>query len=61
MVFNVIGRNVDDHTKKFGFNMDKTEKWRLSPAYDLTYTYNENFDREIPDFLSINGKTISLN
>lgn len=61
MVFNVIGRNVDDHTKNFGFNMDKTGKWKLSPAYDLTFTYNENFNREIPHFLSINGKNNEFN
>ncbi|MFB0960804.1 MAG: HipA domain-containing protein, partial [Flavobacteriales bacterium] len=41
MVFNVISRNVDDHTKNFGFNMDKTGEWRFSPAYDLTFTFNE--------------------
>lgn len=56
MVFNVIGRNIDDHTKNFGFNMDKTGEWKLSPAYDLTFTYNDNFNRETPHFLSINGK-----
>ena len=61
MVFNVIGRNVDDHTKNFGFNMDKTGKWRLSPAYDLTFSYNENFNRETPHFLSINGKNKNFN
>lgn len=56
MVFNSIGRNVDDHTKNFGFNMDKNGEWRFSPAYDLTFSYNENFKRETPHFLSINGK-----
>ena len=56
MVFNVVSRNVDDHTKNFGFNMDKTGEWRFSPAYDLTFTFNENFKRETPHFLSINGK-----
>jgi serine/threonine-protein kinase HipA len=56
MVFNIISRNVDDHTKNFGFNMDKDGIWRFSPAYDLTFSYNENFKRETPHFLSINGK-----
>lgn len=56
MVFNIIGRNVDDHTKNFGFNMDQNGEWRFSPAYDLTFSYNENFKRETPHFLSMNGK-----
>jgi len=56
MVFNVIGRNVDDHTKNFGFMMDEKGNWTLSPAYDLTFSYNENYKRITPHFLSINGK-----
>jgi len=56
MVFNIIGRNVDDHTKNFGFNMNEKGVWNLSPAYDLTFSYNENYNRITPHFLSINGK-----
>jgi serine/threonine-protein kinase HipA len=40
MVFNVIARNQDDHTKNISFLMDKSGTWRLSPAYDVTYAYN---------------------
>ena len=63
MVFNVIGQNVDDHTKNFGFRMKEGGDWSLSPAYDLTFSYNENFNRITPHFLSINGKNqdITLN
>lgn len=39
-VFNVIGRNQDDHTKNFGFLMDKKMNWSLSPAFDMTYSYD---------------------
>jgi len=39
-VFNVVGRNQDDHTKNFGFLMDKSGKWSLSPAFDMTYSYD---------------------
>ncbi|MDA3948628.1 MAG: type II toxin-antitoxin system HipA family toxin [Spirochaeta sp.] len=39
-VFNVVGRNQDDHTKNFGFLMDKTGRWTLAPAFDLTYQYD---------------------
>jgi len=60
MVFNIIGRNVDDHTKNFGFRMDKSGEWTMSPAYDLTFTYNENYKTETPHFLSINGKNRNI-
>ena len=61
MVFNVIGRNVDDHTKNFGFNMKIDGTWNLSPAYDLTFSYNENYNSITPHFLSINGKNQNFN
>jgi serine/threonine-protein kinase HipA len=38
MVFNVLARNVDDHSKNFSFCMTSDGVWRLSPAYDLTYS-----------------------
>ena len=36
--------------------MDENGDWSMSPAYDITFTYNENFKRITPHFLSINGK-----
>ena len=39
-VFNIIGRNQDDHSKNFGFLMDRSGRWRLSPAFDMTYSYD---------------------
>lgn len=37
--FNVFAHNRDDHAKNFSFVYDDMEKrWRLSPAYDLTYS-----------------------
>jgi serine/threonine-protein kinase HipA len=38
MVFNVIAQNIDDHSKNFSFCMNQDGVWRLSPAYDLTYS-----------------------
>ena len=35
MVFNVVLRNQDDHTKNISFLMDSDGKWNLSPAYDI--------------------------
>ena len=39
MVFNVVGRNHDDHSKNFGFMFDDDHQWQLAPAYDLAYSY----------------------
>lgn len=39
MCFNVSAHNRDDHSKNFTFLYDEgTDEWRLSPAYDLTYS-----------------------
>jgi len=40
MVFNIMGRNQDDHTKNISFLMDQEGRWTLAPAYDVTYSYN---------------------
>ena len=56
MVFNVMGRNCDDHTKNFAFVMDKKGKWRLSPAYDVCHAYRPGSEWVSRHALSINGK-----
>ena len=40
MAFNIIARNQDDHVKNIAFLMDKAGEWSLSPAFDVTYSYN---------------------
>lgn len=40
MVFNIIARNHDDHTKNHSFILNPDEEWRLAPAYDLCYSYS---------------------
>lgn len=40
MIFNIIARNQDDHTKNISFLMNSKGKWKLSPAYDMTYSHN---------------------
>ena len=40
-LFNIIARNHDDHVKNFSFLMNEDGKWKISPAYDITYQYNE--------------------
>lgn len=43
MCFNVFAHNRDDHSKNFSFIYDEdTKEWKLSPAYDLTYSYSIN-------------------
>lgn len=37
-VFNVMAHNRDDHAKNFSFLMDAEGQWKLSPAYDLTFS-----------------------
>ena len=56
MVFNVVVRNQDDHTKNISFLMDESGKWRLSPAYDMGYAYNPNGRWTATHQMSINGK-----
>ena len=56
MVFNVVARNQDDHTKNITFLMDKSGKWRLSPAYDVIYAYNPSGEWTSRHQMSINGK-----
>ena len=37
-VFNVMSHNRDDHAKNFSFVMDFKGEWKLSPAYDITFS-----------------------
>ncbi len=56
MVFNVMSRNQDDHTKNISFLMFPNGEWQLSPAYDITYAYNpDNFWLKAHQ-MSVNGK-----
>lgn len=56
MVFNVVIRNQDDHTKNISFLMDKQGKWNLSPAYDMGFAYNPKGGWTAQHQMSINGK-----
>lgn len=60
MVFNVIVRNQDDHTKNISFLMGEDGVWRLSPAYDMGYSYNPNGGWTATHQMSINGKFDSI-
>ena len=55
-VFNVLARNQDDHTKNIAFLMNKRGAWRLSPAYDVTFSYNPDGAWTGQHQMSANGK-----
>ena len=54
--FNILARNQDDHVKNIGFVMNKVGEWRLSPAFDLTYSYNPQGAWTSRHQMSVNGK-----
>ncbi|MDM8160217.1 type II toxin-antitoxin system HipA family toxin [Labilibaculum sp. K2S] len=56
MVFNVIARNCDDHTKNFAFRLKEGESWELAPAYDICHAYRPDSIWVSQHALSINGK-----
>ncbi|MBI9009642.1 MAG: type II toxin-antitoxin system HipA family toxin [Tenericutes bacterium] len=56
MVFNVLARNCDDHTKNFSFRLKKDQWWELAPAYDLCHAYRPDSLWVSQHALSINGK-----
>lgn len=56
MVFNVLARNQDDHTKNISFLMNKNGNWKLAPAYDITYAYNPENRWVFQHQMAVNGK-----
>lgn len=56
MVFNVMSRNCDDHTKNFAFMMEKDGKWKQAPAYDICHAYRPGSQWVSQHSLSVNGK-----
>jgi serine/threonine-protein kinase HipA len=56
MVFNVISRNCDDHTKNVAFRLKKDHQWALAPAYDLCHAYKPGHQWVSQNALSVNGK-----
>ena len=56
MVFNVVARNQDDHTKNISFLMGRDGVWRLSPAYDVSWAYNPAGEWTSHHQMSVNGK-----
>ena len=60
IVFNVVMRNQDDHTKNISFLMNHNGQWRLAPAYDMGFAYNPLGAWTKTHQMSINGKFDNL-
>ena len=57
MVFNVIARNHDDHTKNTAFLLtDLNTPWKLAPAFDIAYSYKKDSPWVNAHQMSLNGK-----
>ena len=56
MAFNVAARNQDDHVKNIAFLMDRSGRWRLSPAFDVTYSFNPQGRWTGAHQMTLNGK-----
>lgn len=57
MVFNVIARNQDDHTRNIEFLMDQDGVWRLAPAFDVTWSHRSDSPWVSRHQMQVNGKT----
>ena len=56
MAFSIIARNQDDHVKNIAFLMDKTGRWSLAPAVDVTYSFNPTGDWTARHQMTRNGQ-----
>lgn len=60
MVFNVVARNQDDHTRNIAFLMDGRGEWRLSPAFDVIWAHNPGGSWTNLHQMSVNGRRDSF-
>ena len=56
MAFNVMARNLDDHTKNASFLLARGGTWTLAPAYDLVFAHDPSGRWNHQHFLAVNGK-----
>lgn len=56
MVFNIVARNQDDHVKNIAFLMNKSGDWSLSPAFDMTYSFNPDGAWTASHQMTMHGK-----
>ncbi len=60
MVFNCLAVNQDDHVKNISFLMDRSGRWKLAPAYDITFSYNPTNKWLRAHQMTVNGKTSEI-
>ena len=60
MVFNVVARNQDDHSRNIAFLMDRDGNWRLAPAFDVIWSYNAQGEWTNRHQMTVNGKRNSF-
>jgi serine/threonine-protein kinase HipA len=56
MIFNIMAGNHDEHTKNISFLMRENGQWELSPAYDVTFSYDSHNKWLMHHQMSVNGK-----
>lgn len=56
MIFNILARNQDDHTKNHSFLMFQNGNWDLSPAYDICFSYQKDSKFIALQQMNCNGK-----
>jgi serine/threonine-protein kinase HipA len=56
MVFNILAKNCDDHTKNFSFRLRQGATWELAPAYDVTFAHNPKGEWTHQHLMSVGGK-----
>lgn len=61
LTFNVMANNTDDHNKNFSFLLSEGGRWKLAPAYDMTFIFNINgTGPERHRCMSLYGKTENI-
>lgn len=60
MTFNCLAANQDDHVKNISFLMNRTGKWSLAPAYDITFAYDKDNKWLLGHQMTVNGKTTNI-
>ena len=56
MIFNVVARNHDDHSKNFAFLFDEDIGWHLAPAFDMAFSFKPGSKWVNKHWMTINGK-----
>jgi serine/threonine-protein kinase HipA len=51
-----VARNQDDHVKNIAFLMNQSGEWSLSPAFDMTYSFNPSGAWTASHQMTMNGK-----